>query len=160
MLLEKAAKHKGAYRPDIVVPRPEDLEYLKNRASALLIHPAWQERNLGVKLLGLLNAKDRIPALLTLFHDRKPASVLKRLFGGDFEQVGFIRRTVISALVRMNAFSPEIEKALLAGLEDPYYEVRAEAAKATAVFGFRLSSSDKFVSALLKLLTDTTIDVQ
>ena len=160
MLLEKAsAKHKGAYRPDIVVPRPQDLEYLKNRASALLIHPAWQERNLGVKLLGLLDAKDKIPALLTLFHDRKPASLLKRLFGGDFEQVGFIRRNVISALVRMNEFSPEIEKALLAGLEDPYYEVRAEAAQAAAVFGFRLSSPDKFVSALLKLLTDDTIDV-
>jgi UDP-N-acetylglucosamine--N-acetylmuramyl-(pentapeptide) pyrophosphoryl-undecaprenol N-acetylglucosamine transferase len=160
MLLEKAsAKHKGAYRPDIVVPRPQDLEYLKNRASALLIHPTWQARNLGVKLLGLLDAKDKIPALLTLFHDRKSVSLLKRLFGGDFEQVGFIRRNVISALVRMNEFSPDIEKALLAGLEDPYYEVRAEAAQAAAAFGSRLSSPDKFVSALLKLLTDDTIDV-
>jgi UDP-N-acetylglucosamine--N-acetylmuramyl-(pentapeptide) pyrophosphoryl-undecaprenol N-acetylglucosamine transferase len=160
LLLEKAsAKYKGDYRPEIVVPRPEDLEYLKNRASALLIHPSWQERNLGVKLLGLLDARDKIPTLLTLFHDRKPVSLLRRLLGGDFEQVGFIRRNIIAALVRMKEFSPGVEKALLLGLEDPYYEVRAEAAQAAAAFGSRLTSPDKFVSALLKLLTDATIDV-
>jgi len=33
---------------------------------------------------------------------------------------------VIIALVRMNNLTPEIEDALLCGLEDPYYEVRAE----------------------------------
>jgi UDP-N-acetylglucosamine--N-acetylmuramyl-(pentapeptide) pyrophosphoryl-undecaprenol N-acetylglucosamine transferase len=160
LLLEKAAaKNKSVYKPDMVIPRLEDLEYLKNRASALLIHPAWQERNVGVKLLGLLHAKDKIPALLTLFNDRKRASFLKRTFGGDFEQVGFIRRNVISALVRLNEISPNIERALLSGMEDPYYEVRAEAARATAVFGSRLSSPDRFINALLTLLTDTTIDV-
>jgi UDP-N-acetylglucosamine--N-acetylmuramyl-(pentapeptide) pyrophosphoryl-undecaprenol N-acetylglucosamine transferase len=160
MLLEKAlAKYKAAYTPNLVISRPEDLEYLKNRASALLIHPAWQERNLGVKLLGLLNAHERIPAMLAIFQDRKPASILKRILGGDFEQVGFIRRNVISALIRMNAFSPEIEKSLLAGLKDPYYEVRAEAANAAAFFGSRLSSARDFVSALLVLLTDSTLDV-
>jgi UDP-N-acetylglucosamine--N-acetylmuramyl-(pentapeptide) pyrophosphoryl-undecaprenol N-acetylglucosamine transferase len=160
MLLEKAAgKNKAAYKPDMVISRPEDLEYLKNRASALLIHPAWQERNVGVKLLGLLHAREKIAALLTLFNDRKPASLLKRVFGGDFEQVGFIRRNVISALIRLSEISPELEYALLAGMADPYYEVRAEAARATAFFGNRLSSPDKFIDALLLLLTDASIDV-
>ena len=159
-LLEKAfEKHRPAYRPESVIPRPQDLEYLKNRASALLVHPSWQERNLGVKLIGLLHAKEKIPALLTLFHDRRPASFLKRLFGGDFEQVGFIRRNVIIALVRMNEISPEIEKALLLGLKDPYYEVRAEAAHAAAFFGERLSAKKDFIAALLQLLTDSNIDV-
>jgi len=97
--------------------------------------------------------------MLAIFQDRKPASILKRILGGDFEQVGFIRRNVISALIRMNAFSPEIEKSLLAGLKDPYYEVRAEAANAAAFFGSRLSSARDFVSALLVLLTDSTLDV-
>jgi UDP-N-acetylglucosamine--N-acetylmuramyl-(pentapeptide) pyrophosphoryl-undecaprenol N-acetylglucosamine transferase len=160
MLLEKPfEKHKAAYKPEIVISRSQDLEYLKNRASALLIHPAWQERNLGVKLLGLLHACEKMPALLALFHDRKPASLPKRLLGGDFVQVGFIRRNIITALVRMNEVSPEIEKALLSGLEDPYYEVRAESAHAAAFFGSRLSSPKNLIAVLLKLLTDRNIDV-
>lgn len=159
-LLEKALeKHRAAYRPDCVILRPQDLEYLKTRASALLIHASWQERNLGVKLIGLLHAKEKIPALLSLFHDRKPASLLKRAFGGDFEQVGFIRRNVIIALVRMNELSLEIEKAILAGLEDPYYEVRTESAHAAAFFSGRLSSPKDFIDHLIQLLADSNIDV-
>jgi UDP-N-acetylglucosamine--N-acetylmuramyl-(pentapeptide) pyrophosphoryl-undecaprenol N-acetylglucosamine transferase len=159
-LLEKAfEEHPTAYKPEWVISRPQDLEYLKNRASALLIHSAWQERNLGVKLLGLLAAREKIPALLTLLHDRKPVSLFKKLLGGDFEQVGFIRRNVVTALVRINELSAEVEKALLAGLGDPYYEVRAEAACAVAFFGGGLSSPKQFISSLLKLLTDPKIDV-
>jgi UDP-N-acetylglucosamine--N-acetylmuramyl-(pentapeptide) pyrophosphoryl-undecaprenol N-acetylglucosamine transferase len=159
-LLEKAFEKQGhAHKPESVISRPQDLEYLKIRASALLLHPSWQERNLGVKLLGLLGAKEKVPALLTLFFDRKPVSVLKRFLGGDFEQVGFIRRNIIIALVRLGEFSPEVEKALLLGVNDPYYEVRAEAAHAAAFFGSRLVSPKKLISALLGLLTDPTIDV-
>jgi UDP-N-acetylglucosamine--N-acetylmuramyl-(pentapeptide) pyrophosphoryl-undecaprenol N-acetylglucosamine transferase len=158
--LEKAHKqYKSSYNPQSVVSRPEDLEYFKNRASALLIHSSWQERNIGVKLLGLLNARERVPALLAIFNDRKPAPLFKRLLGGDFEQVGFIRRNVIAALIQINEASPEVEKAFLAGLEDPYYEVRAEAARAAAFFGGRLSSPNKFISGLLTLLSDRVIDV-
>jgi UDP-N-acetylglucosamine--N-acetylmuramyl-(pentapeptide) pyrophosphoryl-undecaprenol N-acetylglucosamine transferase len=159
-LLEKAwEKQKKFYRPENIISRPQDLEYLKNRASALLIDAAWQNRNLGVKLLGLLNAKEKIPALLTLFFERKPVSLLKRALGGDFEQVGFIRRNTIVSLVRLNELAPGVEKALLLGIQDPYYEVRAEAARAAAFFGARLSSPDSFISGLLRLLTDPTIDV-
>jgi UDP-N-acetylglucosamine--N-acetylmuramyl-(pentapeptide) pyrophosphoryl-undecaprenol N-acetylglucosamine transferase len=159
-LLEKALDElRSGYRPECVVPRTQDLEYLKNRASALLIHPLWPERNLGVKLLGLLNAREKIPALVALFCDRERVWLLKRLLGGDFKQVGFIRRNIVTALVRLNELSPEVEKALLLGLEDPYYEVRAEAAKAAAFFGGRLSSAEPFVAALIKLLKDPVIEV-
>ncbi len=159
-LIEKAReKHRNSYRPENVISRPQDLEYLKNRASALLIDSAWQNRNLGIKLLGLLNAKKMIPALLTIFFERKPVSLFKRFLGGDFEQVGFIRRNIIIALVRLNEIAPGVEKALLMGLQDPYYEVRAEAARAAAFFGARLSSPGGFISGLLRLLTDPTIDV-
>jgi UDP-N-acetylglucosamine--N-acetylmuramyl-(pentapeptide) pyrophosphoryl-undecaprenol N-acetylglucosamine transferase len=158
--LEKALKeYKIAYNPKHVVSRSEDLEYFKNRASALLIHAAWQERNIGVKLLGLLKAQEKVPALLALFNDRKPAAWVKRLFGGDFEQVGFIRRNVITTLIQINEISLEVEQALLTGLEDPYYEVRAESARAAAFFSERLSSPKKFISSLLKLLSDRNIDV-
>ena len=158
--LEKAFKeYKIAYKPSYVVPRAEDLEYFKNRASALLIYPSWEDRNLGVKLLGLLHAREKVPALLALFNDRKPASFPKRLLGGDFEQVGFIRRNVITALIQINELSPDVEKAVLRGFEDPYYEVRAEAARAAAFFGGRLASQKDFISALLRLLSDRSIDV-
>jgi UDP-N-acetylglucosamine--N-acetylmuramyl-(pentapeptide) pyrophosphoryl-undecaprenol N-acetylglucosamine transferase len=158
--LEKAYKeYENAYHPQRVVPRPEDLEYFKNRAGALLIHPSWQERNIGVKLLGLLNAREKVPALLAILNDRKPAAFLKRLFGGDFEQVGFIRRNAIAALIRIDEISPEVERALWAGLADPYYEVRAEAARAVAFFNGRLSSPTQFIARLRALLADRIIDV-
>jgi UDP-N-acetylglucosamine--N-acetylmuramyl-(pentapeptide) pyrophosphoryl-undecaprenol N-acetylglucosamine transferase len=159
-LLEKASdEFKGAYQPERVIPRPQDLEYLKTRASALLIHPLWPERNRGVKLLGLLHAREKIPALVALFCDRERVSLFKRLLGGDFKQVGFIRRNIVTALVRLNEISPGIEKALLLGLKDPYYEVRAESARAAAFFGGRLSSTEPFVAALTDLLKDPVIEV-
>jgi len=150
---------KTSYRPECVISRPQDLEYFKNRASALLIHPLWQERNVGVKLLGLLHAREKIPALVALFCDRERVSILKRLLGGDFKQVGFIRRNIVTALVRLNELTPEVEKALLLGLQDPYYEVRAEAAKAAAFYAGRLSSAQPFIAALTRLLADPVIDV-
>jgi UDP-N-acetylglucosamine--N-acetylmuramyl-(pentapeptide) pyrophosphoryl-undecaprenol N-acetylglucosamine transferase len=159
-MLEKVyARHQLKYKPERIIPYPQDLEYMKNRASALLIHSSWQERNLGVKLLGLLAARDKIPVLLVLFNERKPVSLIKRLLGGDFEQVGFIRRNVLTALMRIGDLTPEVETAILTGLEDPYYEVRAEAAHAVAFFGPKISSQQYFISALIKLLSDPNIDV-
>lgn len=159
-MLEKAsAKQRKTYKPSALVARSQDLEYFKNRASGLLLHASWQERNVGIKLLGLLHAGERIPALLALFNDRTPASLLMRIMGGDFKQVGFIRRNIIMAFVRIGEPSPEIEEALLTGLKDPYYEVRAESARAAAFFAGRLSAPENLIPALLKLMTDRSIDV-
>lgn len=155
----EADKHRGDFSPERVIARPQDLEYLKNRACALLIHSSWQSRNLGIKLLGLLGAKEKIPVILSLLSERKPVPWYKKILGGDFEQVGFIRRNIFVTLVRLNELSPEIEEALLAGLEDPYYEVRAQAAHTVAFFGSRIGNRDGLVSALKKLLTDSDIDV-
>ncbi|MBN2320723.1 MAG: glycosyltransferase [Acidobacteria bacterium] len=158
-LEREAEKHRHDYRPEMVVPRPQDLEYLKNRAGTLLLHSSWQHRNLGVKLLGLLGAKEKIPAMLALYFERKPVLWVKKLLGGDFEQVGFIRRNILTALVRLDELSPEIEEALLAGVTDPYYEVRAQAAHAVAHFGARLASTQTLLIAVKKLLEDSNIDV-
>ncbi|HSW39688.1 MAG TPA: UDP-N-acetylglucosamine--N-acetylmuramyl-(pentapeptide) pyrophosphoryl-undecaprenol N-acetylglucosamine transferase, partial [Acidobacteriota bacterium] len=87
-MLEKAhQKQQSKYSPEQVVSRRQDLDCFRSRAGALLLHTAWQQRNLGVKLLGLLHAHEKIPALLALFNDRTRVSLLKRLCGGDFEQV-------------------------------------------------------------------------
>ncbi len=158
-LEREAEKHRHDYRPEMVVPSPQDIEYLKNRAGALLLHSAWQHRNLGVKLLGLLGAKEKIPVMLSLYFERKPVPWIKKLLGGDFEQVGFIRRNILTAFVRLDELSPEVEQALLAGITDPYYEVRAQAAHSIAHFGTRLSSPQTLVNGLKKLLEDSNIDV-
>ena len=158
--LERSYGELGkSYTPNAVIAHPDDLAYLQNRAASLLIRSDWEERNLGVKLLGLLKAKEKIPLLLAVFHDRRQASLVKRLFGGDFEQVGFIRRNIITALVRLDEINAEIEAALLVAFRDPYYEVRAEAARAAAHFGCRISSLPEIVSALLRLVRDRKIEV-
>jgi UDP-N-acetylglucosamine--N-acetylmuramyl-(pentapeptide) pyrophosphoryl-undecaprenol N-acetylglucosamine transferase len=160
MLLEKAAnKHRHDYTPERIIPRPQDLEYLKARASSLLVHSSWQNRNLGIKLLGLLGAKEKIPVILTLYFERKPVPWFKKMLGGDFEQVGFIRRNILTALIRLDELTPEIEEAFLAGISDPYYEVREQAALAVAFFGPRLASAGILVPALKTLLSDPNIDV-
>ena len=123
------------------------------------MHPSWHFRNRGIKLLGLLGAKEKIPVILELLFERKPVPWFKKLLGGDYEQVGFIRRNIFTTLIRLNEFSPEVEKALLTGLSDPYYEVRAQAAHAVAVFGSRLASPEAFVSKIKKLLSDPHVDV-
>jgi len=158
-LEREAEKHRHDYRPELVVPASQDLEYLKNRAGTLLLHSSWRHRNLGVKLLGLLGAKEKISVMLALYFDRKPVPWFKKLMGGDFEQVGFIRRNILTALIRLDELSQEVEEALLAGMTDPYYEVRAQAAQAVAHFGARLSSTQILVNALKNLLADTKIDV-
>ncbi len=144
--------------PEVAV-NPADCSYFKSRAALLLIHPKWEERNVGVKLLGLLKAKEKIPLLRTIFEDRRRASILKRLFGGDFEQVGFIRRNVITALKRLNEVTPDVEAVLLLAFKDPYYEVRAEAARTAAFFGCRITLHPEFVSSLLGLIGDRNLEV-
>ncbi|MFN7990464.1 MAG: UDP-N-acetylglucosamine--N-acetylmuramyl-(pentapeptide) pyrophosphoryl-undecaprenol N-acetylglucosamine transferase [Thermoanaerobaculia bacterium] len=156
--LEKAAAAAGAsYRAESVV-EPRDLAWFRSRAASLLVNESWEARNLGVKLLGLLGATEKVPLLLALLADRTPAPALHRLLGGDFVQVGFIRRNVCVALGRLGVVDAAVEAALLAGLADPYWEVRAEAARAAARFAGRLARQADFVAALRKGLSDRNID--
>jgi UDP-N-acetylglucosamine--N-acetylmuramyl-(pentapeptide) pyrophosphoryl-undecaprenol N-acetylglucosamine transferase len=158
--LEKEyAKGAGSYKVNNVIACAKDAEYFKSRADALLAAPEWQRRNLGVKLAGLLDAREKIPVLLAMLGERKRVSLLKRLLGGDFEQVGFIRRNIITALIRLNTLTPEIESALLAGFSDPYYEVRAECAKAASHFSEHLSAREPFIAELRGILRESNLDV-
>ena len=74
-------------------------------------------------------------------------------------QVGFIRRNIMTALGRLGEVSPEIEAALLAALEDPYFEVRAEAARTAALLADRLSDRSGMVAGLRRLLPDRWLEV-
>ncbi len=109
-----------------------DEDYLKYRVDGYLKDERWPIRNEGVKLAGLLGYRDRLPFLLTLLRDRTPAPFFQRLLGGDYRQVGFIRRNAVTAIGRLGVYDAPVRAVLLDLLADPYYEVRSAAALAFA----------------------------
>jgi UDP-N-acetylglucosamine--N-acetylmuramyl-(pentapeptide) pyrophosphoryl-undecaprenol N-acetylglucosamine transferase len=156
--LEKAAAAAGkGYRAEDHV-EPRDLAWFRSRAASLLVNDDWEARNRGVKLLGLLGATEKVPLLLALLADRTPAPLLHRLLGGDFAQVGFVRRNAFAALARLGVVDAGVEAALLAGLADPYWEVRSEAARASARFAGRLERRAEVVAALVAGLSDRNLE--
>ena len=156
--LEKACAAAGArYRVEDHV-EPRDLAWFRSRAASLLVNEEWEARNLGVKLLGLLEAKEKVPLILALLADRTPAPLLQRLLGGDFAQVGFVRRNAVTALGRLGVVDDGVEEALLAAFSDPYWEVRSEAARAATRLGGRLRRRSEVVAALAKGLSDRNLD--
>lgn len=154
--LERVAAKKG-YRVEEHV-EPRDLAWFRSRAASLLVADDWEARNRGVKLLGLLGATEKVPLVLALLADRTPAPLLHRLLGGDLAQVGFVRRNAFTALGRLGVVDAGVEEALLAGLSDPYWEVRAEAARTAARFAGRLERRTDVVAALVKGLSDRNLD--
>lgn len=155
--LEAAQAEAGAaWRIEDAIASPDDRAYFVSRAASLLVEPSWERRNLGVKLLGLLQARDKVPLIVALLDDRTPASRLERLFGGDFRQVGFIRRNALTALARLRVVDESVERVLLMSFSDPYFEVRAEAARTAATLEPMLSDNArrKITEALAGLLSD------
>lgn len=147
------------YNPLNVIGDPDDLQYYRHRAAGLLSHKAWEDRNLGVKLIGLTRYKEKIPTLLEMLSDRTPASFVKRLFGGDFEQVGFIRRNIVHALKVIDHFDSTVEAGLYAALDDPYFEVRTQTCRTAAHFGPFLVGNRSWVQALMRLHADPCFEV-
>jgi UDP-N-acetylglucosamine--N-acetylmuramyl-(pentapeptide) pyrophosphoryl-undecaprenol N-acetylglucosamine transferase len=147
------------FDPASVAGDPDDLAYYRHRAAGLLSRKAWQERNLGVKLIGLTRHREKIPTLLKMLCDRTPVSWVKRFFGADFEQVGFIRRNIVQALAVIDHFDPEVEKHLLGALQDPYFEVRAQACRCAAHFGPFLVGKRSWICGILDRLQDDCFEV-
>jgi UDP-N-acetylglucosamine--N-acetylmuramyl-(pentapeptide) pyrophosphoryl-undecaprenol N-acetylglucosamine transferase len=160
--LERARSSAGAaYKVEAAIPSADDRAFYASRAASLLTSPSWEARNLGVKLLGLLQARERLPLVVALLADRTPAPWFKRMLGGDFEQVGFIRRNAIVAIARLGVVTPAVEDALAAALTDPYYEVRAEACRAVTLLDPSLSphGRSRLVNGIIALLRDRWIEV-
>jgi len=149
----------GAPRP--AQPAAADRPYYVARSASLLASPAWETRNLGVKLIGLLEAREKLPDLVAILRDRRPASWHKRVLGADFEQVGFIRRNALAAIARIGAVTPDVEAVLLAALDDPYYEARAEAARVITALDRDLSEQGRtrLIEGLVRLLGDRWLEV-
>ncbi len=149
----------GERRPE--QPAPGDRPYYVARSASLLASPSWEARNLGVKLIGLLEAGERLPLVVGLLKDRRPAPWFQRMFGGDFEQVGFIRRNALTAIARIGIVTPAVEDVLAAALEDPYYEARAEACRAITILDRDLSDGARarLITGLIRLLGDRWLEV-
>ena len=156
--LERAAAAAGPrYRVEEHVEE-RDLAWFRSRAASLLVDDDWEARNRGVKLLGLLGETEKVPLIVALLADRTPAPLFQRLLGGDFAQVGFVRRNAFTALGRLGVADASVEEALRAGLADPYWEVRAEAARTAARLAARLERSTEIVGALVRGLSDRNLE--
>ena len=136
-----------------------ELAYLRYQADRLLASREWYEiplgkRNVGIKLAGYLEQRDRLDLLLRILQDRRQVGALKRLLGGDFRHSGILRRNTIQIALRWLrvAREPKVEAALLFALEtDPYFEVRAAAAD---LLGEEGKPSDRIEGALVNALSD------
>ncbi|MEW6440819.1 MAG: glycosyltransferase [bacterium] len=137
----------------------EDRRYVAYKADQLLAAPRWQERNAGVKLAGLIRYEERVPVLLRFITDRTRVPLLHRMLGGDFVQVGFIRRNAVQALWRIRRYDPEVRRALLTALTDPYFEVRSWAARAVGRLADMIGRDAEFEALLRRALKDRWFEV-
>jgi UDP-N-acetylglucosamine--N-acetylmuramyl-(pentapeptide) pyrophosphoryl-undecaprenol N-acetylglucosamine transferase len=147
------------YEPRKVIVDADDLDYYRHRAASLLTSPSWPERNLGVKLIGLLKHEEKLSSLLHLLADRTPASRLQKFFGGDYRQVGFIRRNALISLQILNRWGPEVEARIFEALDDGYYEVRAQAARTMGHCAEALLQKQAVTEKLLSLIKDRSFEV-
>ncbi|MCB9638813.1 MAG: glycosyltransferase [Myxococcales bacterium] len=136
-----------------------ELEYLTYRTDGYLSSDAWQTRNVGVKLVGLLQLHDHLELILYILQDKTPASRLHRLLGGDYRQVGFIRRNAFQVLRQLNVWNPQVRETLLLGFEDPYFEVRSNAAQTAIFFSEQIGDDPEILAAIRKLMMDRDFEV-
>ena len=140
-----------------------ELTYLRFQADRLLTSEGWCEiplgrRNVGVKLVAVLNYQERLPLLLHILTDRTPAGWMRRFCGGDFHHGGILRRNVVEHGLRgLRATDAQTRVALLDVLDaDPYFEVRAWSARA---LGELFAVDDQIESTLCAALDDSAPEV-
>ena len=138
----------------------DEYEYLTYRAFGYLASPAWQSRNVGVKLLGLLKRQSDLELVLFLLNDPTQAPLWHRLLGGDRKQVGFIRRNIMTTLRQLDVWNEEVRQALLTSLKDPYFEVRSQACFCIMHFAEHLQGDEEFTQALMECLSEWNFEVK
>lgn len=137
-------------------------DYLKYRVDGYLKATRWQIRNEGVKLVGLLGYRDRLPFVLALLRDKTPAPLLQRMFGGDYRQVGFIRRNAVTTISQLGVYDAAVRATLLDLLADPYYEVRSAAARAFAALAPESggAADEAVLDGLRRLLRESSFEIR
>ena len=134
----------------------DELNYYRYRADRMLASSAWLEiplgiRNVGVKLVGVLNYQEHRQTLLKILLDKKPVNRLKRSLGGDYLHSGILRRNVIErGLAQFRECNGDTQSALeQVLLEDPYFEVRAAAARLLGQFLLPNTTSEEVLTLAL-----------
>jgi UDP-N-acetylglucosamine--N-acetylmuramyl-(pentapeptide) pyrophosphoryl-undecaprenol N-acetylglucosamine transferase len=136
-----------------------DPEAIRTRVREYLRHEDWRIRNIGVKLVGLIGYREMLPALLDMGRDRTPDTLLRRLFGGDYRQVGFIRRNILKTIGDLGGYSQEVKRALLEALRDPYFEVRSGSAATIRRLSDQVGIDPEIEQGLIHCLRDPSFEV-
>lgn len=92
---------------------------VRRRLPELLACDNWEVRNLALKLIAKIRDEDRFHVL--------PEKLL------DGDEAGIVRRNAAELLADWGKHTPQVEAALCAALDDGYWEVRSQAARALAV---------------------------
>lgn len=143
---------------------PKELAYLRYQADRHLASEEFYEvplgrRNVGVKLVGILHYEQRLDLVLALLGDRRPVSAMQRWAGGDYRHSGILRRNAIDFPLTMIGLrgggSPARAAVLEALATDPYFEVRAAAAR---LLGDQVQAGDVEVETALCAALDDHAD--
>ncbi len=94
------------------LPLPE-AEQFRYKTSIYLASADWRIRNIGIKLIGVLADRKRVP-------------LLRSMVSGS-EKNGFIRRNALSSLAEFAVWDEPTRSLLQSALADAYYEVRVAA---------------------------------
>ncbi len=126
---------------DVAIKNPKSVRdaNLTGRVRGFLGRENWKQRNIGVKLVGLLKIRSLKYSLVNIVRSRKPAPLIHRLLRGDFEHPGFVRRNAVHSLRQLESLDSDVEQALVDGLSDPYFEVRTASCQAIASYSKELS---------------------
>ena len=133
--------------------------YLRYRVDGYLKSSQWQIRNEGIKLVGLLGYVERLPFVLTVLKDRTPAPLPHRLFGGDYRQVGFIRRNAVTTIQQLGVYNTEVRHVLLNLMCDRYFETRSAVARAFGAFSDQVGTDEIVVNRIAELMMDRSFEV-
>ena len=143
---------------------PRELAYLRYQADRLLVSDGWYEipfgrRNVGVKLVGCLEYREHLPLLLGILADRHRVGWVARWCGGDFRHGGLLRRNVIeTGILPLRATDEEVKLRLIQALEaDPYFEVRAAAARALGELFIPAADLEKTLIGALEDVDPTVV---
>ncbi len=139
----------------------EEQEYLAYRTDGYLASPRWEERNIGIKLVGLLGLCGRISLIAAMVYDRKSSrSLVRRMLGLEFKENDFVRRNCLVALGQVGIWNNEVREALMQGLADAYFEIRTAAARAAGAMATHVRDDAGIMSSLEQLVDDPRFEVR
>jgi murein biosynthesis integral membrane protein MurJ/undecaprenyldiphospho-muramoylpentapeptide beta-N-acetylglucosaminyltransferase len=137
-----------------------ELAIVRERLATYLSHDDWWVRNFGVKLIGALKMADQLDVLVDAVAapiERRPW--LLRQWLGSRRDAGFVRRNALTALTDVGVFDERVRRAILAGLDDPYYEVRQFALRTAVSFREQLRGDAACLAGVARCLRDRHFEV-